>query len=83
LTPTWKFGLNAQVTWLIGNKDPNIQTIQYFIPNISVSKDLHCWELNFRWSPIGPARGFYLRFGIKSTQLKDLMLEKQSNPLYR
>ncbi|MFP4529250.1 MAG: putative LPS assembly protein LptD, partial [Candidatus Kapaibacterium sp.] len=51
-------------------------------PNINIRKRLHCWELNFQWYPVGPNRGFYLRFGILATQLRDLKLEKRSSPIY-
>ena len=35
------------------------------------------------WTPMGDYSGFYLRFGIKVSQLKDLKIEKQDSPLLR
>lgn len=52
-------------------------------PNINITKDLHCWQLKFDWVPTGFNRGFYLRFGIKASQLSDLKLEKEDNPILR
>mgnify|MGYP000994955998 CR=1 FL=1 len=49
----------------------------------NITKDLHCWSLTARWYPIGINQGFYLRFGIKASQLRDLQIEKQSSPLFR
>lgn len=74
LTNTWK--IKATTQYDIINK-------QLMTPYITVSKDLHCWELLFTWSPSTYNGGFYLKFGIKAPQLKDLKLEKRNNPLYR
>jgi len=53
------------------------------VPSINLIKDLHCWELIFNWIPTGGNAGFYLKIGIKSSQLQDLKFEKQNNPLLR
>ncbi|MBZ0265650.1 hypothetical protein K8I28_13385 [bacterium] len=45
--------------------------------NLSVTRDLHCWEGRFSWSPMGIGKGFYLRIGIKSSQLSDVKLEQK------
>ncbi|OGU56582.1 MAG: hypothetical protein A2X64_06370 [Ignavibacteria bacterium GWF2_33_9] len=74
LTSTWKIQATTQYD-AINN--------ELITPYFTVSKDMHCWELLFTWSPSKYNSGFYLRFGIKASQLKDLKLEKRSNPLYR
>lgn len=74
LTPTWSFTATTSYDFISGD---------LLAPYITVRKDLHCWELNFTWSPSKINGGFYLTFGIKASQLKDLKLEKRSNPLYR
>ena len=71
---TWK--VTANTGYDILNKD--IRT-----PTIGLVKDLHCWDLRFNWTPMGDYSGFYLRFGIKVSQLKDLKIEKQDSPLLR
>jgi hypothetical protein len=53
------------------------------VPQLSLTKDLCCWELTASWYPVGYSAGFYLRFGIKSSQLQDLKIEKRDSPLYR
>ncbi|HRP01686.1 MAG TPA: putative LPS assembly protein LptD [Candidatus Kapabacteria bacterium] len=53
------------------------------VPSINLHKDLHCWEFIFNWIPTGGNAGFYLRLGLKAPQLRDLKIEKQSNPLLR
>lgn len=74
LTPTWAISATTSYDFISGD---------LLAPYITVRKDLHCWELNFSWSPSKINGGFYLTFGIKASQLKDLKLEKRSNPLYR
>lgn len=73
LTPTWSF--TATTTY-------DIISGELLAPYITVQKDLHCWALNFSWSPSKINGGFYLTFGIKASQLKDLKLEKRSTPIY-
>ncbi|MBM2816049.1 MAG: Organic solvent tolerance protein OstA [Ignavibacteria bacterium] len=73
LTPTWSFDISAQY---------NFVDKELLAPSVNIRKDFHCWELLVNWYPIGYNAGFYLRFGIKSPQLKDLQIEKRSSALY-
>ena len=52
-------------------------------PIIDLSKRIHCWYLSLNWVPLGVNQGFFLRFGASAQQLKDLVIPKQSTPLYR
>ncbi len=80
---TARFSFSLTSTWNI-NSSAQYDFIQEELlnPSISLTKDMHCWDLSLQWYPIGFSRGFYLRFGIKASQLKDLMLEKRSAPIY-
>lgn len=40
---------------------------------LNFSRDLHCWSLTFRWTPTGPAAGWY--FAIFITELPDIKLQ--------
>jgi hypothetical protein len=71
---TWKVTANTGYDFI--NKE-------FRTPSLSLHKDLHCWDLQFNWTPFGDYKGFYLRFGIKASQLKDLKIEKQDSPLLR
>ncbi|RMF60135.1 MAG: LPS-assembly protein LptD [Calditrichaeota bacterium] len=49
-----------------------------------INRDLHCWTMNFTWSP-NPAFSFYrLEIKVKASALKDLKLTKTSGrrPLF-
>ncbi|HOQ49264.1 MAG TPA: hypothetical protein PLV01_05485, partial [Candidatus Kapabacteria bacterium] len=74
LTETWNISANARYDFI---------RKEFLTPQINLKKDLHCWELILNWNPIGFNRGFYLRFGIKSSSLQDLKIEKKSYPLFR
>ena len=45
--------------------------------NISLNRDLHCWELSLNWTPGGIGQGVYVRLNVKSPTLKDLKIEKK------
>ena len=45
--------------------------------NITLYRDLHCWEGRLTWNPIGINKGFYLIINIKSPQLRDVKVEKR------
>lgn len=78
------FSLKPTQTWSVdGNFSYDFVTGTVITPQINIRKDLHCWDLIFTWTPIGFSQGFYLRFGIKSPQMRDLQLEKRSLPIFR
>jgi len=74
ITKTWKLSARSQFDIISG---------EILTPYFTITKDLHCWNLLFTWSPSPINGGFYLKFGINAPQLQDLKLEKRSNPLYR
>jgi lipopolysaccharide assembly outer membrane protein LptD (OstA) len=48
-------------------------------PQITVYRDLHCWEMNFSWVPTGYYRNFKLEIRLKAPQLQDVKLTKQQS----
>ena len=70
LTPNWKFSV-------AGSYD--FQGKQFAAPQIKITRDLHCWIMNFTWNPIGPYRGYNLEIKVKAPQLQDLKLTKRSD----
>ncbi len=73
LTNTWR--LNSSLSYDVIDNEVNA-------PSVEINKDLHCWDLAFRWVPSGFSRGFHLSLAIKAPQLQDLKLEKREGPLY-
>jgi hypothetical protein len=67
LTPTIKLSSSASY---------NFRDHEFQIPEISLYKDLHCWEMSFNWYPGGFRSGFFFRLNVKAPQLQDLKLER-------
>ena len=42
----------------------------------SVFRDLHCWQLSFRWIPFGPRKSYSLTISAKSSTLSALRLNR-------
>ena len=70
LTPAWKFSVTGSY---------DFQSKQFAAPQIRISRDLHCWIMNFTWNPIGIYRGYNLEIKVKAPQLQDLKLTKRSD----
>lgn len=80
---TANFSLRLTETWFItGGAQFNFVSKELIVPNLNITKDLHCWQFNFTWYPVGLNNGFYLMFGIKAPQLQDLKIEKRSSPFF-
>jgi hypothetical protein len=69
-TPNWRISANTYY---------NIVERQIGTPQITVSRDLHCWEMNFSWVPAGFARNFQLVIRLKAPQLQDIKLERKGS----
>ncbi len=70
LTPKWK--ITASTYYDIVRKE--IGT-----PRINISRDLHCWEMNFSWVPAGPYRQYNFVIRIKAPQLQDIKFERKGS----
>lgn len=68
LTPAWKFSFTGSYDLI--NKE-------FAAPQIRVYRDLHCWEMNFTWNPIGTFTGYRFEIRVKAPQLQDLKLQKE------
>ncbi len=67
ITKNWKFSVTGAY---------DLKRSEFLAPQVSVSRDLHCWIMNFTWNPIGFATGYQLEIRVKAPQLRDLKLEK-------
>lgn len=70
LTVNWKFTASSSY---------DIVTKQFAAPQMNISRDLHCWLMNFQWSPLGPYAGYRFEIKVKAPQLQDIKLTKQNN----
>ncbi len=45
--------------------------------NVSLKRDMHCWDLSFDWTPSGYNTSYFLKINVKSPSLQDLKYEKK------
>jgi len=70
LTEFWK--VTASASYDVINQ-------QFAAPQITVYRDLHCWEMSFYWVPTGPYRNFRIEIRLKAQQLQDIKVTKQGS----
>jgi lipopolysaccharide assembly outer membrane protein LptD (OstA) len=73
LTPKWKFVYST-------GYDFEAKSISY--TNVQITRDLHCWEMSFQWTPFaaagsGRASNYSFDLRVKSALLKDLKLSRR------
>jgi hypothetical protein len=70
LTEKWRFSTGGSYDFVRN---------EFAAPSVNIYRDLHCWEMNFTWFPIGFYRGYRLELRIKAPQLQDLKVTKQGS----
>lgn len=75
ITPEWKVGYNTGYDLLRKEVTPS---------QFTVSRNLHCWQIDFSWIPSGYGKQWVFTLRPKSTLLQDLKLNKRtlSNPAF-
>jgi lipopolysaccharide assembly outer membrane protein LptD (OstA) len=68
VTPKWK------VQYTSGY---DFQANKLSLTQFSIYRDLHCWDLSFRWSPIGTYKFYSVDLRVKASILQDLKLSKR------
>ncbi|QQS37521.1 MAG: LPS-assembly protein LptD [Ignavibacteriales bacterium] len=68
ITKNWKFSF-------AGSYD--LERKEFAAPQIKISRDLHCWLMNFTWQPLGIYRGYRFEIRVKAPQLQDLKVTKR------
>ncbi len=46
---------------------------------ISITRDLHCWQMSFMWIPFGQQRQWSFNIGVKAASLADLKYDKSQS----
>jgi hypothetical protein len=67
LSKAWKIAFNSGYDF-----EQNEITQTY----VTISRDLHCWQVNLSWVPFGKYQSYSFYIGIKSSLLKDLKVNK-------
>lgn len=70
ITP--KMGLTFQ-----GGYD--IMTRKLTTSSVSITRDLHCWQMSFSWIPFGTHKSWSFNIGVKASSLADLKYDKSQS----
>jgi hypothetical protein len=68
LTEKWKVGFQSGF---------DIQRQEFTTTTFNITRDLHCWQMNFSWTPFGRYESYFLSINAKSSLLQDLKVNKQ------
>ncbi|MEO6288786.1 MAG: putative LPS assembly protein LptD, partial [Ginsengibacter sp.] len=67
LTPKWQLGINGYYNISLGQ----LNTI-----SVSISRDMHCWQMAINLSPVGRYRFFSINISPKSPLLRDIKVNR-------
>ncbi len=70
LVKKWKVGLRSTYDFTEGKFQP-------FATEISIQRDLHCWQLSYQWHPLGESAKYDFCLGVKANMLKALKLPRK------
>ena len=57
----------------------DIQNRKMSTTSISITRDLHCWQMSFVWIPFGAHRSWSFNIGVKAASLADLKYDKSQS----
>lgn len=69
VTPEWKVAVTSGY---------DISRKEFASSQFTVSRNLHCWQIDFNWIPFGFARGWTFSLRPKAGMLQDLKLNKRA-----
>jgi lipopolysaccharide assembly outer membrane protein LptD (OstA) len=70
LTPNWKIGFNSGY---------DLDKKQFTTTNLSIYRDLHCWEMRISVVPFGNYKSYNFQINAKSSILQDLKYNKRKS----
>lgn len=80
ITQTLRFSGDVSLTkkWkAVFNSGFDFEQKQFTQTNISVNRELHCWQMSVNWVPFGKFQSYSFSIGIKSGMLRDLKLDRK------
>jgi hypothetical protein len=69
----------TEKTQITFNSGYDFENKDFTQSRIGVSRDLHCWTMNFDWVPFGRYQSYFFTIRVKSSLLQDLKIEKRRN----
>lgn len=71
LTERWQINFNS------GLQFTGLKKVEMGLTNISISRDLHCWQMSLNIVPFGYYRSFNFTLRVKASVLQDLKLVRR------
>ncbi len=71
LTPKWRINFSSGYSF---DRKEIAHT------NVGISRDLHCWSMNFNLVPVGRYKSYFFTIRVNSSMLQDLKYEKRNHP---
>lgn len=71
----FEWHMNLTENWKVTCKSAYDLTKRELMGNatdIGIHRDLHCWEMDFNWNPLGERQTYKFSIGLKAPVLKDL-----------
>jgi hypothetical protein len=69
-----RFEFNITPLWVLsGRSGYDIVQKELSTTNISVNRDLGCWQLSFNWTPFGEFQSYQFRLSVKGGKLSQLL----------
>ncbi len=68
LTPNWKIQMSTGY---------DFQLKEFTFTSVDIYRNLHCWEMSFRWIPFGARRSYIFNVNVKASVLQDLKLSRK------
>jgi hypothetical protein len=59
------------------NTGYHFESAEFTQTNVGISRDLHCWHMNFTWVPFGRFQSYNFTIAVKASVLQDLKLERR------
>ncbi|MBL7842658.1 MAG: LPS-assembly protein LptD [Cyclobacteriaceae bacterium] len=72
LSEKWKITFNSGF---------DFENMEFTTTNVGITRDLHCWTLNFDWGPFGKFTYYNFRIAVKASVLQDLKIDRRK-PFY-
>ncbi|MFI3248349.1 MAG: putative LPS assembly protein LptD [Rikenellaceae bacterium] len=57
----------------------DLKEMELTTSSVSISRDLHCWQMSFSWVPFGYYKSWSFNIGVKSSALSDLKYDKSQS----
>lgn len=71
LTPKWKMSMSTGYSF----DEKKLSTT-----NFGITRDLHCWSMNFNMVPIGKYKSYSFTIAVSSSILQDLKYQQSNSP---